>query len=85
MEIDTPILRILKNRRRQYFAISNDYDKLGIDALKKLGLVSKKADRIKVLDRGTMTKKVTVVADKFSIQAVKMIGLAGGTAQKYKD
>ena len=40
---------------------------------------------MKVLARGTMTKKLTVVADKFSIQAIKMIGLAGGLAQKYKD
>ena len=60
-------------------------DVVTIEALKKLGLISKKADRIKVLARGTMTKKVTVIADKFSIQAVKMIGLAGGAAQKYND
>jgi nucleoside phosphorylase len=32
-----------------------------------------------------MNKKLTIVADKFSIKAVKMIGLAGGLAEKYKD
>jgi ribosomal protein L18E len=30
-----------------------------------------------------MTKSLTVVADKFSLQAVKMITLAGGTAETY--
>jgi DNA-directed RNA polymerase subunit beta len=56
-----------------------------IDNLKGKNLVSKKNDRVKVLARGVMTKRLTVVADKFSIQAVKMIGLAGGHAKKYKD
>ena len=56
-----------------------------IKNLQEKNLVSKKADRVKVLARGVMTKRLTVVADKFSIQAVKMIGLAGGHAKKYKD
>ncbi|MBQ4071244.1 MAG: uL15 family ribosomal protein [Clostridia bacterium] len=63
----------------------DDGDVVTIEALKSCGIIPKKAARIKVLARGTMTKKVTVVADKFSIQAVKMIGLAGGLAQRYKD
>ena len=62
-----------------------DGDTVTLAALKSKNLISKKADRMKVLARGTMTKKLTVVADKFSIQAIKMIGLAGGLAQKYKD
>ena len=56
-----------------------------LEALKAKGLVPKKAIGIKVLARGVMTKKLTIVADRFSIQAVKMIGLAGGLAQRYKD
>ncbi len=62
-----------------------DGDTVTIESLKTKRLIVNKADRIKVLARGVMTKKLTVVADKFSIQAVKMIGLAGGTAEKYKD
>ena len=63
----------------------DDGDVVTIDGLNSKNIVTKKADRIKVLARGVMTKKLTVVADKFSIQAIKMIGLAGGLAQKYKD
>jgi len=62
-----------------------DGDTVTIENLKSKTLVTKKADRIKVLARGVMTRKLTVVADKFSLQAVKMIGLAGGLAKKYKD
>ena len=62
-----------------------DGDTVTIESLKSKNIITKKADKIKVLARGVMTKKLTVVADKFSIQAIKMIGLAGGLAQKYKD
>jgi ribosomal protein L18E len=62
-----------------------DGDTVTIESLKSKNIITKKADKIKVLARGVMTKKLTVVADKFSIQAIKMIGLAGGIAQKYKD
>ena len=64
---------------------AKDGDTVTIESLKSKNIVTKKADKIKVLARGVMTKRLTVVADKFSIQAVKMIGLAGGRAQKYKD
>ena len=62
-----------------------DGDVVTIENLKAKHLITKKAERIKVLARGVMTKKLTIVADKFSIQAVKMIGLAGGMVQKYQD
>jgi hypothetical protein len=52
--------------------------------LKDKCLVNKSAGRLKVLARGIMTKKLTIYADKFSIQAVKMIILAGGHAEQYK-
>ncbi|MBE6645211.1 MAG: hypothetical protein E7612_07535, partial [Ruminococcaceae bacterium] len=51
--------------------------------LKEKNLVSKNAGRVKVLARGVMTKKLTIYADKFSLQAVKMIALAGGHADQY--
>ncbi len=54
-----------------------------LKALKEKHLVSKNAGRLKVLARGTMTKTLTVYADRFSIQAVKMITLAGGHADLY--
>ena len=58
-----------------------DGDVVDIDALKAKRLVSKNTGRIKVLARGVMTKQLTVIAHKFSIQAVKMITLAGGTPE----
>ena len=61
-----------------------DGETVTLKALKAKRLVSPKTARIKVLARGIMTKKLTVYADKFSIQAVKMITLAGGHADLYK-
>lgn len=52
--------------------------------LKAKCLVNESAGRLKVLARGIMTKKLTIYADNFSIQAVKMIILAGGHAEQYK-
>lgn len=64
--------------------ICDNYDNgetVNITNLKAKRIVSKNAGRIKVLARGRMTKTLTVVASKFSIQAVKMITLAGGHAE----
>ena len=58
-----------------------DGDVVDVDALKSAHLVSSKVGRIKVLARGVMNKKLTVKASKFSLQAVKMITLAGGKAE----
>ena len=60
-----------------------DGDVVTLEALKAKRLVNKAAGRLKVLANGTMTKALTVEADKFSLQAVKMITLAGGVAKKY--
>jgi len=59
-------------------------DTVNLAALKAKGLVGNSFSRVKVLARGTMTKTLTVYADRFSIQAVKMITLAGGHAEQYK-
>ena len=55
-----------------------------IDLLKARGLAPKNAGRVKILARGVMTKTLTVYADRFSLQAVKMIVLAGGKAEQNK-
>ena len=60
-----------------------DGEVVTLEALKERRLVSKSAGRVKVLANGVMTKRLTVEADKFSLQAVKMITLAGGTAKSY--
>ena len=58
-----------------------DGETVDIRALRAKKLVAKNVGKIKVLARGTMTKKLDIVANKFSLQAVKMITLAGGRAE----
>ena len=55
---------------------------MDIAALKAKGLVSKKDTQVKILARGYIDKSLTVVADDFSVDAVKMILLADGTAKR---
>ena len=62
----------------------NDGDTVTLDSLKAKRLAPQNAGRLKVLARGTMNKKLTLEADSFSLQAVKMITLAGGHAEQYK-
>ena len=59
----------------------DDGEIVDVDTLKAKRLLSAKYGRVKVLARGIMYKKLTVRASKFSIQAVKMINLAGGQAE----
>ncbi|MBO5001050.1 MAG: 50S ribosomal protein L15 [Bacteroidaceae bacterium] len=47
--------------------------------LKEAGLVRKEYDGIKILGNGTLTKKLTVKANKFSASAQAAITNAGGT------
>ena len=61
-----------------------DGETVELAGLQAKRIVNKNAGRLKVLARGVMTKRLTVVADKFSLQAVKMITLAGGTAEQLK-
>ena len=58
-----------------------DDEVVDVEALKAKRLVSPKIGRVKVLARGIMYKRLTVKASKFSIQAVKMITLAGGKVE----
>ena len=64
----------------QYF---NDGEEVTLEEIKKrVPEVSKRTTYIKVLARGTLDKSLTVYADSFSLQAVKMIVLTGGKAVK---
>ncbi len=51
-------------------------------ALRQAGLITGKNDGIKILGNGKLTKKLTVVATKFSETARKQIEAAGGTCQE---
>ena len=62
----------------------NDGDVVDLESLKEKKLINAKTDYIKVLARGVLDKKLTVKADDFSLQAVKMIVLMGGTVKEYK-
>ena len=50
-------------------------------ALHQVGLIKKTATLVKVLGDGELTKKLTVLANKFSASAAKKIADAGGTHQ----
>ena len=50
-------------------------------ALHQAGLINKPKGLVKVLGDGEVTKKLTVVANKFSASATEKITDAGGTAQ----
>ena len=59
-------------------------DTVTLEALIEKGLVPKKVGSVKVLARGILDKPLTVEAQDFSIDAVKMIVLTGGKAVKVK-
>lgn len=62
---------------------ANDLITLAI--LKERGLISKKAGRMKVLADGVLNKPLTIKSESYSIQAIKMIELTGGTVIILKD
>ena len=51
------------------------------ELLKEMGLVKKQLSGIKVLGNGTIEKKVTVKANKFSKSAVEKIEAIGGKVE----
>ena len=65
-------------------AAFSDGDTVDIDALKAKKLIPAKTQRIKVLADGTLDKVLTVYAEQFSVQAIKMITLTGGKAIQKK-
>ena len=54
-------------------------------ALRKAGLVRGRADGIKILGDGKLSKKLTVQANKFSGGARRQIEAAGGTCQETQE
>ena len=61
------------------------HDVITLAVLKEKGLISKKAGRMKVLADGTLNKPLTIKSESYSIQAIKMIELTGGTVIILKD
>ena len=59
----------------------NDGDVVTPEVLKEKGIIKKQLCGIKVLGNGTLEKKVTVRAHRFSSSAVTKIEKAGGTAE----
>ena len=51
------------------------------ELLKEMGLIKKQLDGVKVLANGTLTKKLTVKANKFSDAALREIEKIGGKAE----
>ena len=49
--------------------------------LREAGLISKNLDGVKILGSGTLTKKLTVSANKFSTSAANAIETAGGKVE----
>jgi large subunit ribosomal protein L15 len=54
---------------------------IDIEAMRKAGLVPKKASVIKVLGEGELGKKLTVKAHRFSKSAIAKLEAAGGSAE----
>lgn len=85
--LDQNITVVVKNRTGKTDIVNIDSlntnfksgDVVDLAALKKVGLISKKAKRVKVLARGKINKVLHVEADSFSKGAMKMIVAKGGT------
>lgn len=60
-------------------------DVITIAVLKQRGLISKKAGRMKVLADGILNKPLIIKSESYSIQAIKMIELTGGTVIILRD
>ena len=63
----------------------NSHDVITLAVLKEKGLISPKVGRMKVLADGVLNKPLTIKSESYSIQAIKMIELTGGTVIILKD
>jgi large subunit ribosomal protein L15 len=59
-------------------------DMINIDLLKKLKLINKNSQKLKILGTGEVKDKVNIEADLISKSAVKKLEKAGGTVQLKK-
>ena len=63
----------------------NAHDVITLAVLKEKGLMSKKVGRMKVHADGMLNKPLTIKSESYSIQAIKMIELTGGTVIILRD
>lgn len=61
------------------------HDVITLGVLKEKGLIPKKVGKMKVLAEGILNKPLTVKSESYSIQAIKMIELTGGTVIILRD
>ena len=61
--------------------IFNDGDVITPELLKEKGIIKKQLDRIKVLGNGTLSKKLTIKAHRFSSSALAKIEGSGSKAE----
>ena len=59
-------------------------DTVDINRMKEKGIIPNDSFTVKVLARGVMDKPLTVMANSFSMGAVKMIALTGGEAKRVR-
>lgn len=60
-------------------------DVITMAVLKEKKLIAKDAGRIKILADGILSKPLTIKAESYSIQAIKMVKLTGGTVIILRD
>ena len=91
----TPLFRRLPKRGFSNALFKKEYDIINLDELNKfedgaevslevlreMGIVKKSKDGLKVLGNGTLEKKLTVKANKFSASAKEQIEKLGGKAE----
>ena len=91
----TPLFRRLPKRgfsnalfKKEYAIINlDDFNKfedgaeVSLEVLRNMGIVKKSKDGLKVLGNGTLEKKLTVKANKFSASAKEQIEKLGGKAE----
>ncbi len=93
----TPLYRRIpkrgfKNYFKKEYAIVNvsDLEKfeegtvVNMELLLKEGMIKKELDGLKILSNGNLTKKLTVVANKFSKEAKTKIEAVGGKIEEVK-
>ena len=91
----TPLFRRLPKRgfsnalfKKEYAIINldelnkfEDGAEVSLEVLREMGIVKKSKDGLKVLGNGTLEKKLTVKANKFSASAKEQIEKLGGKAE----
>ncbi len=58
--------------------------KVDIKILKKIKILNKKINKVKILGSGDLKDKIEIIANSFSKSAIDKISKAGGTYQVYK-